>query len=318
MLTRMIVGISSIGSIVLGMGWAYSQEFPNKPIRMLAGEVGGSSDFPARMIAQGISGPLGKTVIVDNRPSSLIGDIVARASPDGYTLLGSGNLLWLEPLIKKTSYDMEKDFSPITLVTATPQVVVVHPSVAANSVKELIALAKAKPGELNYASGPSGAPSHLAPELFKAMAGVNIVRIPYKGSGPGLNALVAGEVEFMINNATAAMPHVKSGKLKALAVTSAQPSALLPGLPTVSASGLPGYETVNMFGILAPAKTPGPIISLLNQEMVRVLNRGDAKEKFLNVGAEVVGSSPVAFAAAIKSETARMGKMIKSAGIKPD
>ena len=297
---------------------ASAQNYPARPIRMLVGEVGGSSDVPARLIAQGIADPLGKPVIVENRPSNLIGELAARATPDGYTLIGSGNLLWLEPLIKRTGYDMDKDFAPITLVTATPQVVVVHPSVPAKSVSELIAYAKANPGKLNYASGPTGAPSHLAPELFNSMAGINIVRVNYRGSGPGLAALIAGEAQMMVNNATAAMPHVKAGRIRALAVTTARPSPLLPGLPTVAESGLPGYETVNMFGILAPAKTPAAAIKLLNREIVTLLRTQAVREKLENLGAEVGATSPQEFGAQIRSETGRMHKMIKATGISAD
>ena len=179
-------------------------------------------------------------------------------------------------------------------------------------------MAKARPGELNYASGATGGSTHLAAELFKSMAGVNIVHVPYKGSAPAITALISGEVQLTITDVGLVAPHVKSGKLRALAVTSAEPSALVPGLPTVAASGLPGYEAVGMTGILAPAKTPAAIINRLNQEIVRVLNMPEVKEQFFNAGVEVVGSSPEQFAATIKSEIAKLGKVIKDAGIKVD
>jgi tripartite-type tricarboxylate transporter receptor subunit TctC len=194
----------------------------------------------------------------------------------------------------------------------------VHPALPVNSIKELIALAKAKPGALNYASGGVGTTPHLAAELFKAMAGVNIVHIPYKGAGPAISDLIGGQVQLMFPNAAAVGPHLKSGKLRALAVTSSQPTALVPGLPTVAASGLPGFSSVLIVGMFVPAKTPATLINRLNQEIVRVLNNPEVKEKLFNTGSDVVGSSPEQFAAAIKSEVARLGKVIKDVGIKAE
>ena len=193
---------------------------------------------------------------------------------------------------------------------------VVHPSVPANSVKELIALAKAKPGALNFSTGGAGGTGHLAGELFKAMAGVNIVWVPYKSGSQAILALMGGETQMTFAGAEAVIPHVKSGKLRALAVTSAQPSALVPGTPTVAATGLPGYEMTGMTGVFAPAQTPAPIINRLNQEIVLVLNRAEVKEKFLTLGVEIITSSPAQFASAIKADMDRLGKLIKDAGIK--
>ena len=201
-------------------------------------------------------------------------------------------------------------------MTILPNVLVVHPSLPVKSVKELIALAKARPGELNYASGGIGAAGHLAAELFKFMAGVNIARIDYKGNAGAVTAIMGGEVQMGFNSAPSVAPHVKSGRLRALAVTSAQPSVLTPGLTTVAASGLRGYESVVMVGIFSPAKTPAAIITRLNQEIVRVLNREDVKEKLLSAGTEAVGNSPEQFLATIKSEMATVGKLIKDTGIR--
>jgi len=211
-----------------------------------------------------------------------------------------------------------RDFSPVTLATRSPSVLVVHASLPVNSVRELIALAKTRPGNLNYGSGPSGASSHLAPELFKSMAGIDIVRVAYKGTGPALNALIADQVQLMFASPALAMPHVKSGRLKALAVTSAQSSVLLPELPAIADSGLPGYESVAMVAVFAPARTPDAIIKRLNQESVRFLNSPEAKQRFLNAGAETVGSSPAELTATLKSEMTRIGKVIRNAGIRDE
>ncbi|MSQ73692.1 MAG: tripartite tricarboxylate transporter substrate binding protein [Betaproteobacteria bacterium] len=300
-----------------GAGVVCAQYYPNKTIRMVTGTVGSSVDSVARPIAQGLAGNMGQPVIVDNRGGGVVpGETVAKAAPDGYTLLVHASTFYFAPLLQKTPYDPVKDFSPITVATSSPGILVVHPSVPVKLVKELIALAKARPGELNYASGNSGSIPHLAAELFKAMAGVNIVHIPYNGSGPALNGLIGGQVHLMISAAGPLTPHVKSGRLKALAVTSATPSALAPGLPTVAASGLPGYESASMTGIFAPVNTPETLINRLNQEIVRVINTPEAKERFLNSGVETVGGSPQELAAAVKSEMARMGKVIKDAGIR--
>jgi tripartite-type tricarboxylate transporter receptor subunit TctC len=209
-------------------------------------------------------------------------------------------------------------FSAITLVGSSPNILVVHPSLPSKSVSELLALAKAKPGELNYASPGAGGSSHLAAELFKAMGRVDILRIPYSSTGLALTALIAAQVQLMFPATGGAMPHVKAGRLRALAVTSAQPTALAPGLPTVAASGLPGYESVAPYGIFAPVSTPSAVINRLNQEIVRVLNAPDIKEKLFNAGIDVVASTPKQLAAAVEAETARMGKVIKEAGIRAE
>jgi tripartite-type tricarboxylate transporter receptor subunit TctC len=305
----------SAGAMILGADVVSGQDYPNKPIRIITADPGGSNDFLSRVIAQGISEPMGQQVIVDNRASAVVAGMVAKSMPDGYTLLVTTGIVWILPFLQATSYDPVKDLAPITLAVSSPNILVVHPGVAVNSVKELIALAKAKPGELNYGSGATGSTSHLAAELFKAMAGVNIVRIPYKGAGPAVNGLIGGQVQLMIATSGSVAPHIKSGRLKALAVTSVQPSEIFPGLPTVGASGLPGYDAASMIGVFAPAKTPMAIVNRLNLEIVKTVNRPDAKAKLFNAGMEIVGSSPAQSAAAIKADMARMGKVIKDAGI---
>lgn len=306
------------GLMTLGAGVVFGQTFPDRPIRIVTGPAGGENDNVARAIAQGISGPLGQPVIVDNRASTGVVPIeaVAKSKPDGYTVLVIGSSLWTVPLIQKTPYDPVKDFSPITLTTISPNVLVVHPSVPVKSVKELIALAKARPGVLNYSSGVIGGFSHLAAELFKSLAGVNIVQIVYKGSAQSVNGILGGEVELTFAGVTPVAPQVKSGRLRALAVTSAEPSTLYPSLPTVAAAGVPGYEAVLSLGMLAPAGTPAAIVNRLNQETVRVLHTPELKGRFLNSGVETVGNSPEQFAVAIKAEMARLGKVVKDSGMK--
>ena len=314
---RYLVLICSIGLITLSAGVASGQDYPNKPIRIVTGTAGGGLDFAARLMASGLVSSMGQQVIVENRGFVMAPPTVAKARPDGYTLLFFGSPFWLAPLMRTDlSYDPVKDFSPITLAVTSPDILVVHPSLPVKSVKELIALAKARPGELNYASSAIGAGSHLAGELFKAMAGVNILHVPYKGVTVALNDLIGGQVQMMFATAGASAPHIRSGRIRALAVGSAKPSALFPGLPPVAASGLPGYQSVGIYGVFAPAETPAAVIDRLHQEFVRALNRADVKEKLLNSGVEAVGSTPQQLAAAVKSDMTRLGKVIKDLGIR--
>jgi tripartite-type tricarboxylate transporter receptor subunit TctC len=306
--------------MVLGAGIVSAQNFPTKPIRLLTAQLGGGSDFAARIVAQALSPNLGQQVIVDNRVGGvIIADIAAKAQPDGYTLLLYSGTLWVLPLMQeKPAYDPIRDFAPITLLGSSAMVLVVHPSVPATSVAELIALAKAKPGQLNCSTGPVGATPHLAAELFKAMAGIEFVQIAYRGVGLAVNDLIGGRVQLMFPNAGAVLQHVKAGRLRALAVGSAQPSALAPGLPTIAASGLPGYEAVAMYGVFAPAKTPALLVKRLNQEIVRVLGRADVKERLLNLSIEVIGSSPEGLLAQMQSDINKLGKVIRAAGIRAE
>ena len=283
--------------------------YPTKVIRIVAPATGGGSDVVGRMIAPGLSAALGQQVIIDNR-GAIASEIVAKSPPDGYTLLINGSPMWLLPVIRPSSaWDATRDFSPITLAVNSPSMLVVHPSVPVKNVKELIALAKKNPGKLNYAAGTLGAAPHLAGELFKSMAGVDIVRVPYKGSGPGLLGVMTGEVEFMFPGAASAWGYVKQGKLKGLAICSAKQSALFPGVPTVGESGLPGYESISPQALVAPTKTPPAIINRLNQEIVKVLNQPEVKERFAQGGMEVVGNTPEQFAQAIKTDIARVRKL---------
>ena len=303
-----------------GTGAASAQNYPTKPIRLLASGVGGGGDFTARLIAVGLTNRLSQQVIVDNRPGGLIpGEIVAKAQPDGHTLMLVGVVIWLSPFMRDTMpFDPVRDFAPITLAVTTPNVVVVHPALPVKSVPDLIALAKQKPGALNYATSGAGNSNHIAGELFKAMAGINMVQVNYRGAPLALNDVLSGRVEVMFATAAAATAHVSAGRLRALAVTSAQPSVLAPGLPTVAASGLPGYESGATLGIFAPAATPAPILNLLNREIVQFLNMPVTSERLLKAGIEVVASSPAQFAAAIRSDMTRIGKILRDAGIRTD
>jgi tripartite-type tricarboxylate transporter receptor subunit TctC len=308
-------------ALAMGALGASAQDYPTKPVRIIAASAGSSGDFAARLIAQGITGSLGQQVIVENRGGSVTvsGELVAKAPPDGHTLLFMPSSLWLLPFMQdNVPYDPVRDFAPITLSGSTPAILVVHPSLRVNSVKELLALARARPGALNYGSASTGSATHIASELLKSMGGVQIVRIPYKGTAQALNDLLGGQVQLMFSTLAPALPHVKSGRLKGLAVTSAEPSALAPGVPTVAASGLPGFEATSTQGMFAPGKTPAAIVQRLNQETVRFLNRPEIKEKFLSVGTDVHASSPEQFAATIKSEMTRLGKAIRDAGIRAE
>jgi tripartite-type tricarboxylate transporter receptor subunit TctC len=310
----------SVWAMVLSAGMVSGQDYPGKPVRLISPGPGGGADFVARFIAQGISGSLGQQVVVENRPAGVIpGQVVSKAPPDGYTILLNGNSFWIAPLMRDgIPYDPVRDFAPITLAVGSPNILVLHPSVPARSVRELIALARARPGALNYGSASAGGSVHLAAELFKHMARVDIVRISFKSSGGSVISLVSGEVHLMFANAPPVVPHVMAGKLKALAVTTLQPSVLFPGLPTIAASGLPGFEVASVYALFAPARTPAAIVNRLNQEAVRFLGRSDVKEKFLATGVESMGGSSEELAAAMKSEMTRMGKVIRDAGIREE
>ena len=311
---------SSIVITVLGADMVAGQKYPDKPIRMVTASPGGGPDFVARVLGPRLSANLGQPVVVDNRGGAggiIAGETVAKATPDGYTKSFYGPAIWIVPFLRtNVPYDPVKDFAPITLAVSSPNILVVHPALPVQSVKELIALAKARPGQLNYGAGNAGSSTHLAAELFAAMAGVNITNVPYKSTPVTRNDLSAGELQVMFPVAGVVVPPVKSGRLRALAVTSPQPSALAPGLPTVAASGLPGYESQLIVGMFAPAKTPRPLVTRLNQEVVRVLSQTDVKEQLLSVGVETVGSSPEQLMAKVKGEMARLGAIIERAGIR--
>ena len=316
---RFVVQILSAGLMVVGAGVVAGQDYPTRPIRIVTAAPGGGNDVAARLIAQGISGPLGQSVIVENRPSILSKEIAAKAQPDGHTLYVVGSQMWSGPLVQNPDkpYDPLTEFAPISLVATRPFILIAHSSVPVNSVKELIALAKAKPGALSFARASLGADDHLAVELLKSMAGIDMVVVPYAGGGPAIIGIVGGQVQLLFQSLSGVQPHIKAGRLKALAVTGLQPSALSPGLPTVAAS-VPGFEITGITGVYAPVKTPTAIINKLNREIVRFLKSPDGNEKFLLKGDDVVASSPQELVAKIKFEIAKYGKLIKDAGIRAE
>jgi tripartite-type tricarboxylate transporter receptor subunit TctC len=303
----------------LAISGLQAQGFPLKPIRIVTNEPGAGLDFSARLIAQGLSERFKQAVIVDNRGGAggiIAGELVAKAAPDGYTLLFYSNGLWTVPLLQKAPFDPLRDFAPVTLALTSPSLLVVHPSLPVKSVADLLALARARPGALDYASGGNGAPTHLAAELFKLLARVDLTHIPFKGSGPALNALLGGQAQLMFTVANGGLPHVQSGRLRVLAVTSAQPSALLPGVPTVAAAGVAGYEAVTMQALFAPARTPEAIVRALNQETLRVINALELREKFSAAATEVVGGTPDQLRAAVAEDMSKLERVIKAAGMR--
>lgn len=312
--------VALAASVVCGAAGA--QAYPTKPIRLVTPfAAGGPSDIVARLVSQKLGEALGQNVVIDNRGGAggIIGcEIAARAVPDGYTLLlgSSGNLSVTPNLYAKLPYDPVKDFAPLTLFSSGPQILVVHPSVAAKSVKELIALAKAQPGKINFASGGTGTGNHLASELFKVSAGINIVHVPYKGTGQAMIDLVSGQVQMMISSLLPALPQVKANRLRGLAVTSMKRTAALPEMPTLSESGLDGFETTSWHGVLAPIRTPKPITARLTSELRKAAQQPDTRERLVSQGIDPVGSTPEEFAAYIRSETEKFAKVVRLAGIK--
>ncbi len=311
------LGFACAGSI------ASAQGYPTKPVRLIAPFApGGPTDIVARVVSQRLGQQLGQTVVVDNRASAggAIGcEIAARSAPDGYTLLlgSSGNLAVAPSLTLRLPYDPVKDFQPITQTTSGPQIMVVHPSVAAKTVQEFIALAKTKSGSLNFASGGTGMSNHLASELFVMAAKVSIVHVPYKGTGPALTELLGGQVQMMMSSLLPAMPHIQSGRLRGLAVTSLKRTAALPEIPTMVESGLAGFETTSWHGVLAPARVAKNIASRLHAELVKALNHAEVKALFANQGMDVVANTPGEFAAYIRHEAQKWSGVIKTIGLKP-
>jgi tripartite-type tricarboxylate transporter receptor subunit TctC len=305
---------------LLSSNSASGQSYPNKPIRIVTAGIGAAADTASRLLAPGLTANIKQQVVVDSRSAGVIpGEIVSKATPDGYTLLVNATVLWVGPLLTPTPYDVLRDFAPITMLTSAPNLLTVTLALPVRTVKELIEYAKAKPGELNYVSGATGSPTHMAAEMFNVMAGVRIVRITYKNGATQMTDLVAGQgVQVMVPNAATAMPYVKSNRLRALAVTSAKPSVLAPGLATVAASGLPGYEAETKVAFFAPVATPRAIVELLNRESVRYLQSPETRERFFNAGTEVETGTPQELVAAIKADIARWSNVIKKAGIHAD
>ena len=297
--------------------------YPSKPIRLVVPFApAGSADALARTIQPALSDALGQTIVIDNRPgaSSTIGtDMTAKAAPDGYTLVLITTTHTVNPsLIAKLPYDTVKDFAAVSLVVSQPNILVVHPAVAAKSVRELVTQAKAKPNTMNFASGGNGSSPHLSGELFKIVAGIQITHIPYKGSGPGVTDLLGGHVQMMFAGPLALEQHIKSGRLRPLAVADQRRSAVLPDVPTMTEAGFPGVETGTWYGILAPARTPPATVALIQRGIARILQAADLKSRMLKQGVDIVASSPAEFEKFIIAEVAKWSRVVQAAGVRAD
>jgi tripartite-type tricarboxylate transporter receptor subunit TctC len=324
--TTFLLRLALLGSLWLGCGMpaAFAQNYPNKTIRFIMPyPVGGSIDIAGRMVMQKLAENLGQQVVVDNRTGAggIVGtEMAAHSAADGYTLVMGGNgTLALSPHLQRNlPYDPVRDFAPVTQLVIIPYVLVVNPAFKPNSIAELIALARSRPGEINYASGGNGSAPHLAAELFKRMADVRLLHVPYKGSTPGINDVISGQVQLTFTGIPSVLSQIKSGRLRPLAVTSAKRAAALPNVPTIGESGVPGYEVSPWFGVLVPARTPPALVTRLNSEIVKVLQSPAIRERFAAEGVEPVGNTPAQFAAYIRLELVKWGKVLEDAGIRAD
>ncbi len=307
---------------VLAAGGALAQSYPNKAVRIVVPQLpGGGNDTIARMVAQKLTPVLKQQVLVDNRPGAgglIAADLVAKAAPDGYTLLlaNVATMAIIPNVRKQVSYDPLKDFEPVSLVATAPLLVVVHPSLPVNSIRQLIALAKARPAQMNYASNGIGSSTHLATEMFNMMAGIKMVHVPYKGLSAAATDLLSGQVQLMFSSVVAMMPQVKAGRLRAIAMTGAQRSAAIPGVPTVAEAGVRDYEAGSWYGIAAPAGTPRAIVDLLSREITAATKSPEVIERLSHEGVTPVGSSAAEFSAYIGKEHARIGKVVRDSGAK--
>ena len=296
------------------MAGAQEAPYPNRYIRILTSEAGSTNDIVSRVLARHLPEKLGQNVVVENRGGPAA-DVLARSAPDGYSIMLYGSSVWVLPYFRRMSYDPLRDLTAVSSAYSQAIILLVHPSLPVKSVKELIALAKARPGELNYSAGTTAATPHLAMELFKYQSKLNFVRVNYRGTQPAVNALVAGEVQVMFTGAGSVMPIVKAGRLRAIAVTTAQRSPLTPGLPTVAESGLPGYEFTSVVGVFAPAKTPPAIVQLLSREIAAILKRSEVADPLFESGTQALGSSPEEFDARVRADIERWRRIIKDTGI---
>ncbi|OZI22285.1 ABC transporter substrate-binding protein [Bordetella genomosp. 7] len=320
MLKKMLAGIALATTTISAAAWAQGA-YPSQPVRIIVPfSPGGATDIMTRLIADQLSGELGQPVIVENKPGGgtmIASDYVARAQPDGYTLLMAASSLGIAPAIyTKVNYDPVRDFAPVSQVASVVHILEVHPSVPVKTVGELVAYLKANPGKVSYGSVGTGSSTHLEAELFKHMAGVEMEHIPYKGSAPALTDLVAGRLQVMFDAWASSGPFVKEGKLRALAVTTSQPSASVPELPTVAASGLPGYSAMPWLGLVAPAGTPPAAIDVIYGALDRILKRDEVKRKFADLGLDIIGSDPQTFAAFIKQDIGTWAKVARDSDIR--
>ena len=300
---------------LIALSLTHAQTYPTKPVRIVTAEVGSGNDLASRAIALNIGGGMGQPFIVDNR-GFMGSEIVMKAAPDGYTLLCYGAPMWLSPFLRaRVPWDPLKDFAPITLTVETPNLLVLHPAVAAKTLEELLALARAKPGELNYGSSSVGATPHLAAEMFRAMTGIHIVRVPYKGSGPAFIDLMAGQIQVLFSSTVSSMPHVKTGKVRGLAITSLKRAAALPDVPTI-AETYAGFESSSWFGLLAPAKTPKAVVDRLLNDTRTALRSTEMRQALVSQGAEPGGLSSAEFANYFQTEIRKWAGVVKSAGVR--
>jgi len=310
--------------LMLAAGSISAADYPVRPIRFVLGFApGGASDTMARTVATRLSEGLGQPVVVDNRAGAggnIAAEIVARSAPDGYTmLLGNNGILAINvSLYPKIGFDPVKDFAPVVLIASQPNILVVNPSVPANSVKELVALAKSKPGQLNYASPGAGTTGHLAADLFKSMAGVNFVVVPFKGGGPAVLAVLTGECQFIFATALSVQPQIKAGKVRALAVTTARRSPSFPELPTVAEAGVPGFDAITWHGVVVPARTPQAVIARLNREFNKLLQTADMRERLMTLGSDIIGGEPKQLTDLMRVEIPRWAKVIRESGARPE
>ncbi|HSN41035.1 MAG TPA: tripartite tricarboxylate transporter substrate binding protein [Burkholderiales bacterium] len=317
----MLAGWAAVFALAVGSAEA---QYPGKPIKLIVPSSPGSGpDIMARAIGQRLAQAWGQPVVIDNRPGaggSIGSEAAAKSPPDGYTLImgNAGSHAVNASLYKRLAYDPVRDFAPVTLVSSAPNILIVHPSLPVRSVKELIALAKARPGELSFGSGGNGSTAHLSGEMFRTLAGISIVHVPYKGAPAAVLGVVTGEISLAILNLPPALPHVRSGKLKALGVSTARRSAAVPDLPTIAEAGLPGYEATAWYGVLAPAGTPREIVMKLNGEIVNGLRTSEMKKRITADGGEVVGSTPEEFAAVMKTDIAKWARVVKASGARID
>ena len=320
----MLKALLVAGALLAGSLPAWAQPYPNRPLRIVVPfPPGGGTDIGTRIVAQKLQEAWGQAVIVENKPGAagIVGtELTAKSAPDGYTfMMGNiGTHAINVSLYKKLAYDPVRDFAPVSMVADLPLLLLVHPSVPANSVKELIALAKSQPGKLNFSSSGAGGSMHVAAELFKGMAGVDMVHIPYKGGAPAVADLLSGQVALSFSTVLETIQHVKAGKVRALAVTNDHRSIALPDLPTIAEAGLPGYQSISWLALFAPAGTPKEIVNKVSAESVRILKLPDVKERLLAQGAEPIGSTPEQLATILSADIAKYAKVIRESGYKPE
>ena len=320
--TFTLAGFAGLFACAVSPAALLAQTYPYKPIRFVVGfQAGGGVDISARTVGQPLGVALGQSVVVDNKPGAagnIAAGFVAKATPDGYTLLMSNSTIAVPGLFKSLPFDIRKDLDPVALIAIGPSVLVVHPSVPANNIKELIALAKAKPKQLTYGSGGIGNVTHLEMELMNAMVGIQMTHVPYKGSAPSIIGLMSGEVQMVFSSVPSALAQIKAGKIRALGVSIAKRSSVLPDVPTISESGVPGFDAASWYGVFAPAGTPKNVVGMLGREIVRIMNVPDMRERFATDGFEPAGSGPAEFSSFLRQELVKWAKAVEMAGLKPE